>query len=97
MLMKNSSCLRAALLRALKLEVGALSNLCTASILWDIRAFFDSKRICDVVKLGVEHQFPPMLLRLALLVHVGPRAFKEKNFIGPWLQSTGLSIVAGCM
>ena len=94
---KNSSCLRAALLRALKLEVGALSNLCTASILWDIRAFFDSIRICDVVKLGVEHQFPPMLLRLALLVHVGPRAFKEKNFIGPWLQSTGLSIVAGCV
>ena len=94
---KNSSCLRAALLRALKLEVGALSNLCTASILWDIRAFFDSIRICDVVKLGVEHLFPPMLLRLALLVHVGPRAFKEKKFIGPWLQSTGLSIVAGCV
>ncbi len=38
-----------------------------------------------------------MLLRLSLLAHVGPRAFKEKSFIGPWLQSTGLSIVAGCV
>ena len=94
---KKSPCLRAALLRALKLEVGALSNLCTVSILWDIRAFFDSIRIVDVVKLGVEHLFPPVLLRLSLLAHVGPRAFKEKSFIGPWLQSTGLSIVAGCV
>ena len=67
------------------------------SILWDIRAFFDSIRIVDVVKLGVEHLFPPVLLRLSLLAHVGPRAFKEKSFIGPWLQSAGLSIVAGCV
>ena len=55
---KNSSCLRAAVLGALKLEVGALSNLCTVSILWDISAFFDSIRIEDVVGLGVEHIFP---------------------------------------
>ena len=85
------------MLRALKLEVGALSNLSTAAILWDISAFFDSIRIVDVVRLGVEHAFPSVLLRLSLLVHCGPRAFKEKNFIGPWLQSTGLSIVAGCV
>ena len=37
---KNSSRPRAAVLRALKLEVGALSSLCTAAILWDIAALF---------------------------------------------------------
>ena len=41
----------------------------------------------------VSHLF---LVRLSLLVHCGPRAFKDKSFIGPWLQSTGLNIVAGC-
>ena len=78
---KNSSCPRAAVLRALMLEVGALSSLCTAAILWDIAAFFDSIRIADVVKLGEVHGFPPVLLRLSLLVHCGTRAFKEKSFI----------------
>ena len=66
---KNSSCLRAAVLRALKLEVGALSSLCTAAILWDIAAFFDSIRIAEVVKPGVVHDFPPVLRRRSLLVH----------------------------
>ena len=78
------------------MEVGALPNLSTVAILWDIAAYFDSIRIADVVKLGVEHGFPPVLLRLSLLVHCGPRAFKDKSFIGPWLQSTDLSTVAGC-
>ena len=51
----------------------------------------------DAVRLGGEHYFPLVLLRLSLLAHVGPRAFKEQSFIGPWLQSTGLSIIAGCV
>ena len=46
--------------------------------------------------MGLEREFPAIILRLALLVHCGPRAFKEKSFVGPWVQTTGLSIIAGC-
>ena len=93
---KNSSCLRAAILRALKLEVGVLSQLDTAAILWGIIALFDSIRTIDVMAFGLEHEFPPIILRLALLCHCGPRAYKERAFVGPWLLVTGLSIIAGC-
>ena len=51
---KNSSCLRAAVLMALKLEVGALVGLDTVAILWDISALFDSIRIVDVITLGLQ-------------------------------------------
>ena len=50
---KNSSCLRAAVLRALKLVVGVLSRIDTAAILWDIAAFFDSIRTVDVIAFGL--------------------------------------------
>ena len=94
---RNSSCLRAAILRALKVEVGYLEGFDSLAILWDIAAFYDSIRLCDLVRLGLERSFPPLLLRLSLFGHCGPRAFKERQFIGPWLQVTDLSIVAGCV
>ena len=62
----------------------------------DISVFFYSIRTVDVITLGLEKEFPAIILRLALLVHCGPRAFKEKSFVGPWVQTTGLSIIAGC-
>ena len=60
------------------------------------QCLFDSIRTLDVIRLGLEREFPAILLRLALLVHCGPRAFKEKSFVGPWIQTTGLSIMSGC-
>ena len=72
-----------AVLRALKLEVGTFSGLDTAAILCGISAFFESIRTLNVIRLGLEREFPAILLRLALLVHCGPRAFKEKSFVGP--------------
>ena len=53
--------------------------------------------LCDLVRLGLERSFPPLLLRLSLFGHCGPRAFKERQFVGPWMQVTDLSIVAGCV
>ena len=67
-----------------------------AAIRWDITAFFDSIRTVDIIKLGMEHEFPPVVLHVALLCHCGPRAFKERSVVGSWLQNTGLSIIAGC-
>ena len=78
----NSSCLRAAVLRALKLEVGAFVGLDTVPILWDISSFVDSIRTVDVIAVGLQKEFTAIILRLALLVHCGLRAFKEKSFVG---------------
>ena len=34
---------------------------------------------------------------MAVKVHMGPRAFKEGKYISPWIESSGLSILAGCV
>ena len=47
--------------------------------------------------MGLERSFPPWIRRLSVFGHCGPRAFKERQFIGSWIQVTDLSIIAGCL
>ena len=50
---KNSSCLRAALARALRMEAAVAQNFEAAGILWDVSAFFDSIELADLVELWI--------------------------------------------
>jgi hypothetical protein len=92
----GSSCLRAALARALGMEAAQARGFATIGILWDLAAFFDSIRIHRLVKLALERRFPPRALRLAMKVHAGARAFKEGPYISNFVQPAGVSILAGC-
>ena len=56
---RNSSCVRAAILRALKVEVGFLEGFDSLAFLWDIASFYDSIRLCDLVRMDLERHFPP--------------------------------------
>ena len=94
---RNSSCLRAAILRALKVEVGFLEGFDSLAFLRDMAAFYDSIRLSDLVRMGLNREFPPWILRLSVFGHCGPRAFKERQFIGSWIQVTDLSMIAGCL
>ena len=51
---RNSSCLRAAIWRALKFEVGYLEGFDSLALLWDIAAFYDSIRLSDLVRMGLD-------------------------------------------
>ena len=64
---RNSSCLRAAILRALKVEVVYLEGFDSLALLWDIAAFYDSIRLCDSVRMGLDRSFPPMLDRKSVV------------------------------
>ena len=94
---KGSSPLRAAILRSVRVEVAKTLGFEAIGILWDISAFFDSIDIAMLIPLALEWEFCPWLLGLAVKVHMGPRAFKEGKYISPWVESSGLSILAGCM
>ena len=65
--------------------------------MWDISSFFDQVDIVLLIPLALNRGFCPWLLGLAVKVHMGPRAFKEGKFISPWVESSGLSILAGCV
>ena len=63
----------------------------------DISAFYDSIDLALLIPLALERHFNPWLLSLALKVHLGPRAFKEGRFISGWFESSGTSLLAGCL
>ena len=50
--LKGSSCLRAALCRALKVEVATAQGFASVGLLWDLAAFFDSIRLLKLMKVG---------------------------------------------
>ena len=94
---KGSSPLRAAILRSLRVEVAKILGFEAVGLLWDISAFFDEVDIAMLIPLALDRGFCPWLLGLAVKVHMGPRAFKEGKFISSWVESSGRSILAGCM
>ena len=94
---KGSPPLRAAIMRSLRVEVAKLLGFEAIGCLWYISAFFDSVDISLLIPLALERSFCPWLLSLAMKVHMGPRSFKEGRFISPWVEPSGLSILAGCM
>ena len=93
---KGSSCLRAALARALRMEADVAMGMVAIGGLWDIAAFFDSIRDDELVTLSLAEQFPPQILLVATVVHTSVRAFREGPYVSQWVQPTGLSILAGC-
>ena len=94
---KGSSPLRAAILRSLRVEVAKNLGYEAIGLLWDISAFFDEVDIALLIPLALSRGFCPWTLGLAVKVHMGPRAFKEGKYISPWMESSGCSILAGCV
>ena len=85
------------MLRSLRVEVSKILGFEAIGILWDISAFYDSIDLALLIPLALERHFNPWLLSLALKVHLGPRAFKEGRFISGWFESSGTSLLAGCL
>ena len=92
----NSSCLRAALARALQIEVAVARGFAAAGELWDMSAFFDSIDIARLVEYSLDRDFLCWGLNLSLQVHTASRAFKEGPYVSHFIRPTGTSILAGC-
>ena len=93
---KGNSCLRAALCRALGMELASARGFASVGFLWDVTSFFDSIRIHRLGKLPLGRGFPPLVLRLAMKVHMAARAFKDGPYVSHFIKPTGTSILAGC-
>ena len=93
---KGSSCLRAALARAFRMEAGVAAGFVAIAELWDVGAFYDSIRIHNLVGLALDKNFPVQILNMSLAVHTASRAFREGPYISDWIMPGGFSIIAGC-
>ena len=79
---RGSSALRAAMLRAFRDEAVAehqLKSLTTASICWDIEAFYDSLDIVKVVEQSLVQKYPPCVLLVEALTCAAPRVLRERG------------------
>ena len=94
---RGSSPLKAAILRSLRVEASKILGLDAIGILWDLSAFSDSIDLAILIPLALDKEFDPWILSLALMVHMGPIAFKEGKFISGWLEPSGVSLPAGCL
>ena len=68
--------------------------LFTSSACWDIKGFYDTLQIEQILKEGLRLGLPPIFLLLESILHLGPRLLRKKGCYGPVLQPTR-SIVAG--
>ena len=67
------SSLRAAVLRALRIENATAQAKDCAHQLWDMDKFYDSINLAILSKELLARDFPPELLMLGMLAHVAPR------------------------
>jgi hypothetical protein len=69
----GSSALQAALVRELRHEIANQVGACTGGVYFDMAKFYDSLQTDIVLEKAAGLGFPPMVLYLALMVHMAPR------------------------
>ncbi|CAK0823536.1 unnamed protein product, partial [Prorocentrum cordatum] len=79
----GSSALREALARSYLDETVALTTIkdwVQASVLWDIEGFYDALKWQLLLETGMEHEFPPCILALEMILHMGVRFLRDSGY-----------------
>ena len=93
---KGSSCLRAALQRAILGDVAQTLGASMGLLLWDARKFYETIRPEHIARAGLQLGYDPTLLSLGLLVHMAARVLTDAAGISQVVVPT-CSILAGCV
>ena len=72
----GSSALQAALARELRHEIAHHVGACTGGVYFDMAKFYDTLQPDIVLEKAAGLGFPPLVLRLALMVHTAPRILR---------------------
>ena len=91
----GNSSLRAAVMRALKVENAAARDAHIGHLLWDQRKFYDSVRLPTLCEELLKREYPRELLVLGYLAHAAPRILKVGSSLGPVITHCSNSILAG--
>ena len=70
----GNSSLRAAVMRALKVENGVARGAHIGHLLWDQRKFYDSVKLPILAKELLKREYPQELMVLGYFVHAAPPA-----------------------
>ena len=92
----GSSSLRAAVLRALKVENGCMRSAKVTHLLWDMAKCYDNVRLPVLCEELTKRNYPPELMVLGFFVHAAPRILRVGSSFGPIVHDCGNSMLAGC-
>ena len=92
----GSSSLRAAVMRAVKIENAVAMDMHAGHLLWDMEKFYDSVDLIILAQELMNRSYPRELLILGILAHAAPRILKVGECFSERISRTGCSMVAGC-
>ena len=92
----GNSSLRAAVLRALKVENATAMGMHVGHLLWDMEKFYDSIDLLVLAGELIKRNYPSEMLILGVLAHAAPRVLKVGQCLSEVIVNTGYSMVAGC-
>ena len=92
---KNSTPLKAALIRELLNEVSINLKLSVAEILWDMEKFYDNINIPKLLQQALVMNFPKRTLYLSITIHLAPRVLAAQGGVSRPVHPYN-SIIAGC-
>ena len=98
---KGSSSLRAALARALDIDLATANGMSVVAILWDLSKFFDRINLSHLIRASLKLGFSPVAALMALKAHRATRALTVRTGAGECLSDyivpNSQSILAGCI
>ena len=92
---RGSSALRAAVARAFAAEYAVALGATAATVYWDIEKFYDSVALDLLIPEAVRFGYPPRLLYVTLLAHLGPRRLRLAGCLSEEVWPSA-SLAAGC-
>ena len=92
----GASSLRAAVLRALRIENGCMRSAFVAQLLWGMAKFNDKVRLPIIGERLRKRDYPQELMVLGFSVHSAPKILRVGTCFGPVVHSCSNSILAGC-
>ena len=92
----GNSSLRAAVMRALKIENATAAGMHVGHLLWDMEKFYDSVDLLILAGDLIKRKYPSELLVLGILAHAAPRVLKVGLCLSEVITRMGRSMVAGC-
>ena len=82
--------------RSLFMEVKTRNGETVIAIMWDVKKYFDSIQIPELIVRARELDFPEVALTLGLQMHRAPRIIKGLSTMAMPIERSGRSILPGC-
>ena len=92
---KGSSARSAAYRRALQREICVATSQASATVFWDLKAFFDTTQPGKLINLALDAGYPARFLMLSVMMRTAPRSVISDGVVHPEQVVPERGVIAG--